>query len=226
MLNAFGALVGKNFRTSALLTPRYIHTGTVFVTFTGQSGSGKNFRDEVLRKEFSDVQLIQSYTTRKLRPGGDQEYIQLDMEEFLLWRDQKKFAWWVQPHENLYGTLRSDVDAALRRFNPSTMHLEHSAVSKLLGHVSKRVNQQCVFRFYVTCHDLDLVKERIVKRDPSISKKELQSRLDGYLPKQDKDLASGLYHAVLDSTKNHSEAKVLEQMMERLVLPIPSFQAC
>lgn len=206
-------------------TSQSIHSGIVVVTLTGQAGSGKNFRAGVLLEAFSAMTLIASVTTRTLRPGAqDNEYVHVSQDEFRRLKDAKEFLWAVQPNinGNWYGTKRADVDAAMRRVAPSVMHLDHGVVSQLQGVVAKRIRRPGVFSFYVACYDLKLIETRLRKRDPNISQRELDVRLDGYLPRQTEQMASGIYHAVLDSTNSRSESYILSEMMEYLACQIPA----
>ena len=79
------------------------------------SGGGKTTIARMLLERRSDVGYSVSCTTRSPRPGEQdgKDYHFLSRENFEAARARSEFAEWAIVHENLYGTLRSEVDRVL-----------------------------------------------------------------------------------------------------------------
>jgi guanylate kinase len=79
------------------------------------SGGGKTTIARMLLERRSDVGYSVSCTTRSPRPGEEdgKDYHFLSRDIFEAARARGEFAEWAVVHENLYGTLRSEVDRVL-----------------------------------------------------------------------------------------------------------------
>ena len=79
------------------------------------SGGGKTTIARMLLERRSDVGYSVSCTTRSPRPGEEdgKDYHFLSRDTFEAARARGEFAEWAVVHENLYGTLRSEVDRVL-----------------------------------------------------------------------------------------------------------------
>ena len=86
------------------------------VVISGPSGAGKSsFVSELLQGPLDLVYSV-SATTRPRRPHETEgrDYWYLTREEFRRRVDAGEFVEWAEVHSELYGTLRSEIDAALR----------------------------------------------------------------------------------------------------------------
>ena len=92
--------------------PRASAPGYVLV-LSGPSGAGKGTLLAHLFASRPECVFSVSATTRPQRPGevDGREYHFLDRATFERRRDAGEFLEWAQVHDNLYGTLRSEVDA-------------------------------------------------------------------------------------------------------------------
>lgn len=87
----------------------------LFVLVVGPSGSGKNTLIEAARAAYPDLAFAVSPTTRAMRPGEADgvNYHFLSREEFMRRVDAGEFLEWAEYGGNLYGTLRSEMEAII-----------------------------------------------------------------------------------------------------------------
>lgn len=86
------------------------------VVLSGPSGAGKSsFVSDLLERPLDLVYSV-SATTRPRRPHEEEgrEYFFLSREEFRRRVEAGEFVEWAEVHGELYGTLKSQIDAALR----------------------------------------------------------------------------------------------------------------
>lgn len=90
-------------------------TGRLFV-LSAPSGSGKTTIAKSVLATFPSMSFSVSATTRPQRPGEQhgKDYFFLSKAEFEAKRDAGELVEWEVVFLNLYGTLRSEVDRALR----------------------------------------------------------------------------------------------------------------
>jgi guanylate kinase len=82
------------------------------------SGAGKTTLTRLLLERFPDLRFSVSHTTRSPRPTevAGKDYHFTSRETFLAMVEEDAFIEWAEVHGNLYGTAKSEVDAA--RKNP------------------------------------------------------------------------------------------------------------
>lgn len=103
--------------TTPTTTSREPRAGAVTPGFvlvlSGPSGAGKGTLLAHLFAQRPDCVFSVSATTRPIRTGevDGREYFFLDRATFERRRDAGEFLEWAEVHGNLYGTLRSEVDA-------------------------------------------------------------------------------------------------------------------
>jgi len=99
------------------------------------SGGGKTTIARELLRRRSDVGYSVSCTTRTPRPdeihGSD--YFFLTREEFIAARDKGDFAEYAEVHDDLYGTLRSEVDRVLADGRHVVMDIDVQGARQILG---------------------------------------------------------------------------------------------
>lgn len=98
--------------TPRTTSPHATAPGFVLV-LSGPSGAGKGTLLAHLFANRPDCVFSVSATTRPIRKGevDGREYHFLDRATFERRRDAGEFLEWAEVHDNLYGTLRSEVDA-------------------------------------------------------------------------------------------------------------------
>jgi guanylate kinase len=87
------------------------------IVVSGPSGSGKTTIARTLLRDLPSLRFSVSATTRAVRAGEHDgvDYHYLSREEFQRRVAAGEFVEWEEVYGNLYGTLRSEVDAALTR---------------------------------------------------------------------------------------------------------------
>ena len=90
-------------------------TGPRLIVLSAPSVAGKTTLCDLLLKDFKDITLSVSTTTRPMRPYEKEgvHYHFVTPEVFQAKIKANDFAEWAKVHENLYGTSKSVVDAAL-----------------------------------------------------------------------------------------------------------------
>ena len=99
---------------AALLTSEYRR---FVVVVSGPSGAGKSSFVKALLDEGPELRYSVSATTRARRSHetDGRDYFFLTREEFTRRADAGQFGEWAHVHGEMYGTLRSQPDAALRQ---------------------------------------------------------------------------------------------------------------
>ena len=99
------------------------------------SGGGKTTIARMLLERRPDVGYSVSCTTRSPRPGeqNGKDYHFLTREEFEAARTRGEFAEWAVVHENLYGTLRSEVDRVLGAGTHVVMDIDVQGARQFAG---------------------------------------------------------------------------------------------
>ena len=89
--------------------------GIIFI-LSAPSGAGKTTLYNELRKNYPDIQLSVSCTTRRKRRGevGGTDYHFLSDKQFEVLKGRGEFAEWAQVHDYCYGTPRKPIDRAVR----------------------------------------------------------------------------------------------------------------
>ncbi len=87
------------------------------IVLSAPSGSGKTTIAREVLKRNSSLRFSVSATTRPMRRGevNGEDYFFLEPEEFRRRVDLGEFVEWEEIYGNLYGTLQSEVDAAVRQ---------------------------------------------------------------------------------------------------------------
>ncbi len=92
----------------------FTRRGVLFI-LSAPSGAGKTTLSRRILKQWPDLRVSISYTTRKPRAGEQhgQDYYFVDEAHFHQLREAGAFAEWAQVHGFLYGTPRPPLDEAL-----------------------------------------------------------------------------------------------------------------
>ncbi len=102
---------------------------------SGASGVGKSTLCRKLRAEFSQIVLSTSVTTRAPREGEvhGEHYIFVTREEFQARVDAGDFAEWAEVHGNMYGSLRTVIDAELNKGNSVIFDIDYQGAEQLVA---------------------------------------------------------------------------------------------
>lgn len=154
-----------------------IHQRIKIGVILGASGAGKTSVIAEVRKRIANSRIMRSVTTREERPGIDQpgEYEFVREAKFRRMAARDKFLWFIRPekgHKNWYGTLRIDVDDALKASDPTMMHMTPEYMFRL----HEYAEQSTKFIFLVV-KDEELLERRLRSRDPGLGNEYYRDRI-------------------------------------------------
>lgn len=134
-------------------------TGQLFV-ISGPSGSGKSSLCNALLEKKPNLRLAVSSTTRTPRPGETDgvEYHFLNRTLFEEQVDAGAFLEWANVHGNLYGTRRSDVEAALKSGNDILLEIDWQGAAQ----VAEKIPDAC--RIFILPPSIEELRVRLTSR--------------------------------------------------------------
>lgn len=134
-------------------------TGRLFVV-SGPSGSGKSSLCGALLSKNPNLRLAVSSTTRVPRPGEKDgvEYHFLSRTLFEEQVDAGAFLEWANVHGNLYGTRRSDVEAALEGGDDILLEIDWQGADQ----VAEKISDAC--RIFVLPPSIEALRDRLTSR--------------------------------------------------------------
>jgi guanylate kinase len=133
--------------------------GRLFVV-SGPSGSGKSSLCNALLGKTPNLRLAISSTTRTPRPGETDgvEYHFLNRAMFEAQVDAGSFLEWANVHGNLYGTRRSDVEAALEGGEDILLEIDWQGADQ----VAKKIPDAC--RIFILPPSIETLRDRLTSR--------------------------------------------------------------
>lgn len=133
--------------------------GELFIV-SGPSGSGKSSLCDALLKQSPNLYLSISCTTREPRPGeaDGREYHFLTRELFETERDDGAFLEWASVHENLYGTRKSDVEAALDSGRDILLEIDWQGAAQVAAEIPQ------VHRIFILPPSIETLRQRLTSR--------------------------------------------------------------
>lgn len=146
--------------------------GRLFVV-SGPSGAGKGTLISRLIKEFPDIYLSISATTRKPRSGEihTKDYYFITPEEFDKKVEAGDFLEWAKVHGNLYGTLKSEVISRIEKGINVVLEIDVQGAE-----IIKEVFPEGITIFICPPHLLEL--QRRLQRRRTENRKSIESRLE------------------------------------------------
>ena len=146
------------------------------IVISGPSGSGKSTVIDALCEADETLQLSVSATTRKPRPGEKDgvDYHFLSKAEFEKFIQQDKFLEWAEYGDNLYGTLKSEIDAARDAGKDAILEIE---VKGSLQIRAQNLTPARSILIFIIPPSLATLEKRLRRRNTE-SETELKQRLD------------------------------------------------
>lgn len=143
----------------------------MIITLSGPSGIGKGYLTQELVAAF-EAHVMPWATTRRHRPGEAEakERIFLSREGFATLEAKGELIGVQRLHQASYGLPISHLEGSDESIRICEVNTEHAAnILPLLG---RR------FSLAMICDDFGFLRERIINRDPDITTKELNGRLE------------------------------------------------
>lgn len=142
------------------------------------SGSGKKELESAARRAYPHMRSLVSCTTRQPRPGevDGKDYHFLSRSDFEARIAADDFVEWAEFSGNLYGTLKSELTAALDAGEVVLADAEVQGVEQLRRIVPK----ECMTVVYIDAGGWEALKGRVLRRAP-ISEEELALRHERYV---------------------------------------------
>ncbi len=140
---------------------------------SGPSGAGEDSVIEGLRKYFEIERVITS-TTRSMRPGEKQgkPYYFLSREEFEKKIENDELAEWaLQYNNNLYGVTKDELERVGKSGKIGIWKIEYKGV------ISVKKKYPEIKSIYIAPPSLEILRERILRRDLSVSEEYLKERM-------------------------------------------------
>ena len=154
----------------------HLYKPHLVIVISGPSGSGKSTVIDALCKADETLQLSVSATTRKPRPGEKDgaDYHFLSKAEFEKSIQQDKFLEWAEYGDNLYGTLKSEIDAARDAGKDAILEIEVKGSLQIRAQDLTPARSILIF---IVPPSFATLEKRLRRRNTE-SESELKQRLD------------------------------------------------
>lgn len=131
------------------------------IVLSAPSGAGKSTLCEQILKDFPDMRMSISSTTRPKRPYEREgiHYHFLTLHEFKARRDLGEFAEWARVHNHCYGTPKSHIEKWLAENRHVLFDIDVHGAIGLLKHFGARV-----ILIFIHPPSMEALKERLLKR--------------------------------------------------------------
>lgn len=151
-------------------------SGKLFL-IVGPSGVGKGTLIRALRQRHPEFYFPPSATTREPRKGEEEgkQYFFVSDERFEKLKAENKFIETAVVHETeRYGLLREPIEAAIQSGKTVVREVDIQG----LHSVHENFDKAKFTAIFIAPPDFEILKKRILKRQPGMSDEELERRLD------------------------------------------------
>lgn len=141
---------------------------------SGPSGAGEDSVIEGLKKILPVEKIITS-TTRKMRPGETHgvNYYYISEEEFKERIKNDELAEWAQEYNaNFYGVTKEELKRVENSEKIGLWKIEYKGV------ITAKTKFPEIKSIYIAPPSLDVLRQRIKRRDPSVSEQYLDERME------------------------------------------------
>jgi guanylate kinase len=140
---------------------------------SGPSGAGEDSVIEGLRKHF-DIERVITTTSRGIRAGDSEgkPYYFISRKEFEEKISLEELAEWAEQYNNnLYGVTKKELERVANSDHVGIWKIEYKGVTT----VKKKFPE--IKSIYIAPPSLDILRKRILRRDPNISPEYLEERI-------------------------------------------------
>jgi len=141
---------------------------------SGPSGAGEDSVIEGLKKILPIEKIITS-TTRKIRPGEIRgvNYYYISEEEFKEKIKSDALAEWAQEYNaNFYGVTKEELERVKNSGKIGLWKIEYKGV------LTAKTKFPEIKSIYIAPPSLEILRQRIIRRDPSVSEQYLNERTE------------------------------------------------
>jgi guanylate kinase len=141
---------------------------------SGPSGAGEDSVIEKL-KDYFEIERVITTTTRLMRPGESQKnpYYFISKEEFKKKIENDEMAEYAQEYnDNFYGVSREELRRVSQCGKIGIWKIEYKGV------ITAKNKFPEIKSIYIAAPTLEILRQRIIKRDPNVSEKYLNERMD------------------------------------------------
>ena len=141
---------------------------------SGPSGAGKGTLVNMIMKDFSDIFLSISMTTRQPRPGEQEgvNYYYITAEEFKNRIAEEKMLEYAEYCGTYYGTPREPAEKALAEGNSMILEIEVEAMRQVKAKLPDAVT------IFIAPPSIDDLAKRIKKRNPDEKDEVIENRIN------------------------------------------------
>ncbi len=147
----------------------------IMVVLSSPSGVGKTTLTKKIQQKYQSFKISVSHTTRSSRSNEVEgvDYFFVSQEKFEQLIKEKKFYEYAKIFENYYGTLKENVDQAIKT-NDIIFDIDWQGTKQL----SKFENLNLV-KIYLITDNKDELKNRLIKRNQN-TKDEVEKRFNSF----------------------------------------------
>lgn len=170
----------------------------ILIIVSAPSGAGKTTLCKMLLKEFSEIELSISCTTRQPRSGEKHgvDYLFLKQPEFQQIVIDNGFAEWAQVHGNFYGTSKESIENAFSRGKSLLLEIDVQGAKSL----KSAYPAQCL-TIFISPPSLEELERRLRDRKTE-SAETLQERMNN--AKKEMQESSFYDHVIVNSDLNRA----------------------
>lgn len=141
---------------------------------SGPSGAGKGTLVNMIMKDFSDIFLSISMTTRQPRPGEQEgvNYYYITAEEFKNRIAEEKMLEYAEYCGTYYGTPREPAEKALAEGNSMILEIEVEGMRQVKAKLPDAVT------IFIAPPSIDDLAKRIKKRNPDEKDEVIENRIN------------------------------------------------
>jgi len=159
-----------------------VGTSALLIVLTGKTASGKDTILAKLRQKYPNLHKIITTTSRHKRRGEENgvDYHFITKEEFRKKIDSKDFVEFVEYGSNMYGTEKTELEAALSK--TSIWRIDPSRAGEVRDFINRAFSKEQANQlldhlvvFYITTNK-DVILKRLKARN--LPQKEIETRLD------------------------------------------------
>jgi len=150
-----------------------VMSSNIFI-ISGPSGAGEDSVIEGLKKYFQ-IERVITTTTRSMRAGESQgkPYYFISHEEFKKKIERDELAEYAQEYnDNFYGVAKDELDRVRNSGNIGLWKIEYKGV------ITAKKKFPEIKSIYIAPPSLEVLRQRILKRDPDVSEEYLKERMD------------------------------------------------